>query len=311
MRRLELKRILDSKQDKNLRVPKSRHATVEDYDSANFVGPFEDAEAYKEDGTLLFKVVSQAFDQGMLDRAYERLKTVKGDCTTRPEATGLKNEMRPHTDGSESDQQRAPMSEVEKWREKGCRADILGFYDPKEGSIPYCRQTAWSASDKEKGAPVFNATMPMVRVADRIFKDLVPDRHQFQLYHVSEAVDFTLEGTAFTTITVNRKFSTCYHRDKNDLKGGFGVMFTLGRFTGGQLVFPAFRAAVDYQPGQLILADVHETHGNVDNIVGDRVTCVLYARERIDQCGSAEDEEKKRAATMVIHAGKTTSDLPI
>lgn len=44
---------------------------------------FEEAEAYKEDGTLLFKVVAHAFDQGLVDRAYERLKTVKGDCTTR------------------------------------------------------------------------------------------------------------------------------------------------------------------------------------------------------------------------------------
>src|SRR6266404_4631041 len=104
MRRLELRRVLDSKQDKKIRFPKSRHARVEDYDSANFVGPFEDAEAYKEDGTLLFKVVANVFDQGMLDRAYERLKTVKGDCTTRTDATGLKQEMRPHSDGSESRQ---------------------------------------------------------------------------------------------------------------------------------------------------------------------------------------------------------------
>jgi hypothetical protein len=302
MRRLELKRVLDSKQDKNLRVPKSRHAQVEDYDPANFVGPFEEAEAYKEDGTLLFKVVAHAFDQGMLDRAYERLKTVKGDCTTRADATGLKNVMRPHADNSPSTQQRSPLSEVEKWHAKGCRADILGFYDPKKGATPYCRQTAWSARDKEKGKPVFKATMPMVSVADGIFHDLVPERHLFQLNHVVNAVDFTLGDTAFTTITVNRKFSTCYHRDKNDLKGGFGVMFTLGSFTGGQLVFPAFRAAVDYQPGQLILADVHETHGNVDNIAGDRVVCVLYARTKINQCGSAEDEEKKRAGTMVVHA---------
>ncbi len=68
----------------------------------------------------------------------------------------------------------------------------------------------------------------------------------------------------------------------------------------GQIVFPAFRAAVDYQPGDLILADVHETHGNLDNIIGDRITCVLYVRENINKCGTAEEEEEK-AQGMTVH----------
>lgn len=301
MRRLELKRHLDSKHDEALRKPKSRHAQVEDYDPANFIGPYEDAEAYKEDGSLLFRVVAHAFERGLVDRAYEKLRSVKGDCTTRPEATGGEQEMRPHADGSESNQNRSSYSQQEIWRKRGCQADILGYFDPTP-QFGYCRQTAWTAKDKEKGAPVFKAAWPLIVAADRIFKELIPGRHQFQLYHVSGAVDFSLGNTAFTTVTVNKKFSTTYHRDQNDLKGGFGVMFTLGNFEGGQLVFPAFRAAVDYRPGSMILADVHETHGNVDSIIGTRVTCVLYAREQINECGNAEDEEKKRAGTMVLHA---------
>lgn len=301
MRRLDLKRHLTSKQDESLRVPRSRHAQVEDYDPENFVGPYEDAEAYKEDGSLLFKVVAHAFDRGMVDRAYKGLRSVKGDCTTRPEATGGEQGMRPHSDGSASTQQRSSLSQQAAWKKKGCNADILGYFDPTP-QFNYCRQTAWTAKDKEKGAPVFKAAWPLIVVADRIFKELLPDRHQFQLYHVSEALDFTLGNTAFTTVTVNKKFSTTYHRDQNDLKGGFGVMLTLGDFEGGQLVFPAFRAAVDYRPGSMILADVHETHGNVNNIMGTRLTCVLYAREKIDKCGSAEEEEAKRAGMMVVHA---------
>ena len=103
-------------------------------------------------------------------------------------------------------------------------------------------------------------------------------------------------------MTVNKKLSTTYHRDEGDFKHGFGVMATLGEFTGGQLIFPAFHVTVDYQPGSVILADVHETHGNLDNIQGDRVTVVLYAREVIDKCGFAEDEEERMAGTMSVHA---------
>ena len=128
------------------------------------------------------------------------------------------------------------------------------------------------------------------------------DRHEFQLNHVSESPDFTLGATCFTTMTVNKQLSTTYHRDQHDLKGGFGMMLTLGEFEGGQIVFPAFGCAVDYQPGDLLLADVHETHGNVDNIRGDRITLVLYARENIDKCGLAEDEEERMSGSMSVHA---------
>ncbi|SRR5258706_5699529 len=107
-------------------------------------------------------------------------------------------------------------------------------------------------------------------------------------------------ATNFTTVTVNKKLSTTYHRDEGDLEGGFGVLFTLGRFKGGQLVMPAFRCAIDYQPGSMLLMDVHETHGNLDNIEGDRITCVLYAREHINECGTVEEEEE-RAAGMSVH----------
>jgi hypothetical protein len=119
------------------------------------------------------------------------------------------------------------------------------------------------------------------------------DRYNFQLEQIDGQLDFTIRGTAFTTMTVNKSLPTTYHRDEGDLKGGFGVVFTLGKFTGGQLVLPAFRVAIDYQPLDMILMDVHETHGNLDNIKGNRIACVLYVRENMNKCGSALEEEEK------------------
>jgi len=298
MQRLDLKRHLTSKQDENLRKPNPRHAQVRDYDPENFIQPGEDAEAYKEDGSLLFRVVANAFDMGKVSRAYEHLRKVNGDPTSRPEVTGGGRGLRPRADGSLSKQSGSSKSKIEEYRKRGSKSDILGFFD-KSPRFPYCRQTAWTAKHPE----ILKNCWPLINTADRIFKDLVPERHTLQLYHVSEVGDFTLGKTCFTTVTVNKKLSTTYHRDENDFVKGYGVMFTLGDFTGGQLVFPAFRAVVDYQPGSMILADVHETHGNLDNIVGNRITCVLYAREKINECAvDAEEETERHAGKMIVHA---------
>ena len=294
MRPLKLKRHLTNEQDRALRSPVPLDAEEKHFDPENFVGPYEDAEAYKEDGTLLFRVVADAFDMKHVLKAYEHLRTVNGDPTTRTSVTGGGRVTRPRADGTPSRQSRSSKAKSEEYKKKGVKADFLGYMD-REPGFPFCRQTAWTAKNPE----VLKNCWKLINKADSWFQKLIPDRHKFQGDHIDEHLDFTLGATVFSTVTVNKKLSTTYHRDKNDLKGGFGVMFTLGDFTGGQLVFPAFRCAVDYQPGSIILADVHETHGNLKNIVGNRITCVLYAREKINECGTAE-EELERAKGMDI-----------
>jgi hypothetical protein len=297
MRLLKLKRSLSKEADLALREPTPLAPQLTDYDQKNFVHSADgEAKALKDDGSILFWLIPNAFEPTDLHKAYEHLKTVKGSCANRPETTGTTREMRPRSDGSESNQYRAPLEVVEKYKKMGCEADFLGYYER-----PYCRQTAWTAKNPE----VLRNTWPLVNGADRVFKELLPERHKFQYYHACEAPDFQLGNTAFSTVTVNRKLATTYHRDEGDLEGGFGVMLTLGDFAGGQLVFPTFRVAVDYQPGSMILADVHETHGNVQNVEGDRVTCVLYVRENITKCaGTAEDIAAELAGKMSIH-GRT------
>ncbi len=61
-------------------------------------------------------------------------------------------------------------------------------------------------------------------------------------------------------------------------------MSTLGKFTGGYLVLPEYGVAVDYQPGDVLLGDVHGLlHGNCPH-TGERVTTILYAREKMHLC---------------------------
>ena len=285
---LNLKRILTEEEDLALRKPVPIQGTEADYDEANFVRPEHgEVKALKDDGSLLFWVIPNVYDPAALKRAYDHLKTVNGDCATRPSTVAATRELRPRLDKTIGRQLRTPQEIVKKYREAGCRADFLGYMD-KHGGERYCRQTAWTAKHPE----VLNACRKLIRLADMVFKEYVPDRYAKQLNQFVNSCDYQLWDTAFSTMTVNKNHATTYHRDENDYIPGLGVMLTLGEFTGGQLVFPAFRCAVDYQPGSVILADVHETHGNIKNIVGTRVTCVLYAREKIGQCGTVEDEDE-------------------
>lgn len=73
-----------------------------------------------------------------------------------------------------------------------------------------------------------------------------------------------IAGTAFTAVTVNRDFRTAVHKDRGDLRAGFGVLTALraGTFSGCHLVFPAYRVAVDLRTRGVLLCNVHEWHGN-------------------------------------------------
>jgi hypothetical protein len=62
------------------------------------------------------------------------------------------------------------------------------------------------------------------------------------------------------------------------------VLASWGGFKGTELYFPKYRVAVDYRPGDVILADVHELHGNFPLIEGIRVACVFFVREGIHEC---------------------------
>jgi hypothetical protein len=113
----------------------------------------------------------------------------------------------------------------------------------------------------------------------------------------------TNEGiTPFTTITCNRSWRTAAHIDKGDLKEGFGVLCCLGDFEGCDLVFPRYRAAVRFREGDVLLANVHEVHGNTPLLNPDgsvpevgrppeRLSCVFYYQEKMEQCERTIEKE--------------------
>jgi hypothetical protein len=184
----------------------------------------------------------------------------------------------------------------------------VGALDPM-GQMRYCRLTAWTG----KNLPQWETLHPLLRAVAGHLERHVPDRYAAQLdyAHRSDPA-WIVPGTPFSTITVNNTYPTGVHTDKGDLDAGFSTIACLrrGHYTGGQLVFPEYRVAVDMADGDLLLMDAHQWHGNVALICAcgrqpngyckdcqaERISVVSYFRTKIADCGSPEEERQRGSA---------------
>lgn len=270
----------------------------------------EDADVYKPDGSPLIKLRARCIAPELCRAAHEVLKELplKYTGSNRGMAGGRQKvkemnslEGRPivsksgtrfrvmRQDGTMSNTIYAPPTP----------SAIAGYFE-RTTRYPYCRQTAFTGTDKAGWA----IAVSYIRAVDAIFRETLPDRYAAQQAMVEKThPDFVIKGTVFTTITVNRNWQTALHKDAGDLPEGFGVMSVLqqSRYEGGYLVFPQYRVAVDMRHGDVLLADVHSWHGNVP-IIGlpdyERISVVFYYRRKMIQCGSAEEELARAKARL-------------
>jgi hypothetical protein len=174
---------------------------------------------------------------------------------------------------------------------------IAGYFD-RYPRIPYKRATSYTKDNFEK----FKLAFPFLETLNEGYKKLLPWRWGNQRA-AADKLDhrFLVGNTVFTTITVNNTFRTAAHRDAGDLHTGFSNLLVLsndGRFTGGYLIIPEFRVAINVRPGDLLLINNHDCiHGNTPIIAeegSERISLVCYFREPMiseDQQGSWEYED--------------------
>jgi len=171
---------------------------------------------------------------------------------------------------------------------------IAGWFD-RYPRIPYGRATSYTRDNFEK----FQMAYPFLQTLAKGFKDLLPWRYANQM-EAAEKVDprFLVPGTPFTTVTVNKTFRTAAHYDAGDLNEGLSNLLVLsndGNFTGGYLIAPEYRVAVNVRPGDLLLINNHEVmHGNTPIVCAEgseRVSLVVYFREKMLELGSYEYED--------------------
>ena len=173
---------------------------------------------------------------------------------------------------------------------------IAGWFD-RYPRIPYGRATSYTRDNFEK----FQMAYPFLQNLAKGFKDLLPWRYNNQM-EAAKKLDprFLVPGTPFTTITVNKTFRTAAHYDAGDLNSGLSNLLTLsndGKYTGGYLIAPEYRVAVNVRPGDLLLINNHEVmHGNTEikcDEGSERVSLVCYFREKMLDLGSFEYEDTR------------------
>ena len=183
----------------------------------------------------------------------------------------------------------------------------VGFLDRMigGGQVYPCRITHYDGALPEELALMSKLCEA---IANTFRQSYVTDRWETQFTKAANTpLDWlirTADGgrTPFTTITCNKSWRTAAHVDEGDLKDGFGVMCCLGDFDGCDLVFPRYRTAVRYREGDVLLANVHEVHGNTplltpegkEPISGrepERLVSVFYYREKMDECESSRAKE--------------------
>ena len=173
---------------------------------------------------------------------------------------------------------------------------IAGWFD-RYPRIPYGRATTYTRDNFQK----FSMAYPFLQSLARGFKQFLPQRYANQKA-ATDKIDqkFVIEGTPFTTVTVNKTFRTAAHRDAGDFTEGMSNLLTLsndGRYSGGYLIFPEIRTAVNVRPGDLLLVNNHEViHGNTPIVCeegSERISLVVYLRENMMQLGSWEYENAR------------------
>jgi hypothetical protein len=178
----------------------------------------------------------------------------------------------------------------------GVFSGIAGWFD-RYPRIPYGRATSYTARHPDKFAKSF----PFLQQLAKGFKDLLPQRYAAQMEAASK-IDkgFLVPETPFTTVTVNKTFRTAAHYDAGDLNEGLSNLLTLsndGKYTGGYLIAPEYRVAINPRPGDLLLINNHEVmHGNTPIVCeegSERISLVVYFREKMLELGSKEYEDTR------------------
>ena len=197
----------------------------------------------------------------------------------------------------------------------------IGGYYGRYPRIPYCRTTLYTGGDVNR----WKKCLPYINKVDQFFKELLPTRYANQK-RVADTIDpgLRIGNTAFTTITINNNFRTAAHRDAGDLKEGFGNLSCTGKgeWDGGYTVLPEYRVGVKLNPGDVLIMDVHQIHGNTPirekgtgreavfignknnkekKVNFERISLVCYLRENMTQCGSRayEDLRKQFVQSMI------------
>ena len=254
----------------------------------------------EHNGEILFSYTPNAIPDNLIKTAYKSIKSAAGLTFNRGVAT-FKGSMKKNRkkDGT--------MSKTAKTR-VNIKSGIIGYFD-RYPRMPYCRTCAWTEHNPDKWKDV----LPLIHKINNEFKENCPEIYKKQKRVADQSSkDFVINGTAFSTATVNLNWQSAFHRDARNYDGGMCGMGVIGagKYDGGYLCFPEYKIAVNVRGTDVIVMNnTHLVHGNT-NFKGnygeyERISIVCYFREGIRKCKSRA-EELQRAKQ---HGAKINEEL--
>ena len=266
---------------------KGKHPTSDHY---SFVLQ-NDVDVYGPDGSFLIGYRRGMIPDDVLDESYEAyhwMRRFKSD--NRGVYAGEVRVPDVKADGSVSRQTRT----------SNVSSCIAGYFEAQGGRHPFCRQTAILQNHPEQWQKIQRC----VRAVGDVYKSVSPSKYKTQMGYVAKTDPaWVIDGTPFTTLTINNSVAAAYHQDAGDLKDGLGAMLCLrkGEYSGAELVIPEYRFAINMKHGDVIVFNPCVWHGNIPfwNQVGEamddweRISVVHYYREGILGCGSPQSELNK------------------
>jgi hypothetical protein len=236
----------------------------------------QDTHVTAHDGSTIAVFLSQRIDPELYRLAHALWKPVKGVPSNRATAVGVKSL---HTSmnryGVPSPRSGVPRVVLDVLKSKGVGQGILGFSRVPRQKAKLTRTTLTIRSPE-----MLDVNRPLVKLVNRLYKYYLPDLYAKQRTVVKKIPH--LRQTAFSTIYVVKNWQTAYHADGN-LPGGMTAIMCMGAFTGGALVLPRWRIAFAYEPGDLLLFDAEELHGNLP-FAGERMSAAFYCTRYIPDC---------------------------
>jgi hypothetical protein len=206
--------------------------------------------------------------------AYELWKPVHELPTNRSIAVGTKSLLRLNNDGTVGKRLGVSKDVQQYLRERRVAHGFIGSLDATPDAP--CHKSRLTTRHPE----MLEGNRLLIELVNRFYKEHAPAFHSKQRAEIEKVPPWGIWDTAFSTIYLARNFRTAYHRDSGNLKGVMTALMPMGRFTGGELVIPRWRIAFPLRPGDLLLFDPQQLHGNLP-IQGERLSAAFYSEERI------------------------------
>jgi hypothetical protein len=205
----------------------------------------------------------------LLRRAHRLLKPVDGLVTNRAVAVGTRSLPR------SMNKQGVPSPR------SGVNARVLEVLEARQGILGYLDRPLRKSTLTLKHPEMLKGNRRLVRVVDELYKRTLPIQYATQSAELRKvSPEPRIANSVFSSVYVTKNFRTAYHIDANNLRGVMTALIPIGKFTGGELVLPRWRIAFAFKPGDLLLFDPQQVHGNLP-FRGERLSAAFYCAGRI------------------------------